>query len=168
MLVVLLSLLSPLPVAADALLFVLLLLCVCPCVLLSVFVLLPLLLTPDFDVALPPVAVELAPDVLVLDDELVGLEGSVGVVGGASHSNVRPLSTTTLPGASPVPVPLVPVGTCTRMLLPVQFHANDKPLHANIRITRAKILRIVYSPLNLLRIQPGRAEGGTGLSCQVR
>jgi hypothetical protein len=95
---------------------------------------LPELLTPDVDIALPPVAFEeeVEPEFALLDELLllvVALGGGV-VEGGVWHWNVKPLSTTTFPGASPVPVPTVPVGTCTRMSFPVQFHANAGKLNS--------------------------------------
>jgi len=73
---------------------------------------------PPFAVALPPEAlaellepdVAFAPDVLLL--VLVAVLGVVaGAVGSASQMNVSPLSTTTWPEPSPVPLPTVPVGT---------------------------------------------------------
>jgi hypothetical protein len=92
------------------------------------------------DEAFPPVALLFAALVAVLVLlEVVGVVDVVGgrvlVVGiGGSHSKVSPLSTTTLPGASPVPVPRVPVGTWTRILFPVQFQPNAGEQQANAKI----------------------------------
>ena len=121
--------LSPLPVAVEALLFVEEFDCfwlwLPPCsVLLFVFELLPLLLTPDEELELPPVAVlDALPPValLVLFDAEVALfvfvftapGGALVAVGNVSQMKVRPLSTTTCPGPSPVPLPNVPLGTWT-------------------------------------------------------
>jgi hypothetical protein len=64
-------------------------------------------------VALPPVAEELLVEFAALLEAEVALLVLVGVVvvGKVSHSNVSPLSTTTWPEPSPVPLPTVPVGT---------------------------------------------------------
>jgi hypothetical protein len=67
-------------------------------------------------VALPPVAEEFDAEFAALleaEVALLVLVGVVGVVvvGKVSHSNVSPLSTTTWPEPSPVPLPTVPVGT---------------------------------------------------------
>ena len=81
-------------------------LCCCFCFWLSVFVLLLMLLAD------PPVAVALAfPPVALLLEVLVALGGLVVAVGNTSQMKVRPLSTTTCPEPSPVPLPTVPVGT---------------------------------------------------------
>jgi hypothetical protein len=93
-------------------------------------------------VALPPVAEELLVEFAALLEAEVALLVLVGVVGGGvlvvgiggSHSKVSPLSTTTLPGASPGPVPRVPVGTWTRILFPVQFQPNADEQQANAKI----------------------------------
>jgi hypothetical protein len=124
-------------------------------VLLRVLVLLelPELLMLDFELELPPVADALPPVAVALLVAKV-LDGDVVVLGGISHSKVKPCTVTTLPGASPVPVPLVPAGTCTRMSLPVQFHARDIPQLANISTATARILRIV-SPLVFVDVALG-------------
>jgi hypothetical protein len=99
-----------------------------------VLVELPELLTPDLLVLeeLPPVAFEeeVEPEFALLVELLLLVVGVLGVAGGVWHWKVKPLSTTTFPGASPVPVPTVPVGTCTRMSFPVQFHANAGKLNS--------------------------------------
>jgi hypothetical protein len=64
----------------------------------------PLLEMPATDVALPPVAVDDAPDVLF--DALVllvlGAVGGAGVVGGTTlHSYSKPLNSASCPSASP-------------------------------------------------------------------
>jgi hypothetical protein len=61
------------------------------------------------DEAFPPVALLFAALVAVL--VLLEVVGVVDVVGNVSHSKVSPLSTTTWPEPSPVPLPTVPVGT---------------------------------------------------------
>lgn len=101
---------------------------------------------PDFDELLLD---ELEED----DDEDVVLDGVEDE--GSSHSNVSPCTVTTCPGPSPVPAPVVPFGTCTR-ICPVllQFHASDVPQRTPTMIAKRSAFKLVSLP-----------EGGCAAIC---